>query len=99
MTGLRQGEEWIKARYHSITGTDVVGNILGCDQEISKGGGKKKLFETKAKEIDPLAGASPVTMTYLALGREFEKSALKFFQEFFFQSVVLFTCFLLVYSS
>lgn len=71
----RQGAEWLKARYHAVTGTDV-GKILGCDRETSR----TKLLKTKAKEIDPLATAGPITQTYLFLGRQFEAPALEYFK-------------------
>jgi predicted phage-related endonuclease len=70
ISASRSGEEWLKARYYAITGTDV-GKIMGVDTETST----KKLFETKAREIDPLANAGAITQQFLRMGREYESVA------------------------
>jgi predicted phage-related endonuclease len=74
----RQGEEWLKQRYNAITGTDVA-KIIGVDETLSR----VKLFDSKCREIDPLANANTYTRDLLNKGLRYEPVAKEDFIKWF----------------
>lgn len=62
--------EWIKARYSSVTSTDL-GKIMGVDQQTSR----KRLLWSKLTKTDLLENCSRVTRDLVTMGQTFEKSA------------------------
>ena len=74
----RNGNEWLDARYQSVTGTDV-GKIMGCDDTTSR----QKLCYYKLHKIDPLIHATDYTKRLVRYGGLFENAALGEFRRYF----------------
>ena len=71
----RSGQEWLDARFNSITGTDVA-KIMGCDDKVST----QKLLTSKLFKLDLMAKASDITKDLLTMGTIFEEAALSAFK-------------------
>ena len=71
----RSGQEWLDARFNSVTGTDVA-KIMGCDDRVSP----QKLLASKLFKLDLMANASEITKDLLKMGTVFEEAALSSFK-------------------